>query len=170
MLGEPDASESGDVATIHVYRHQRGSANDVRYVTYGPDGTVTRAETAAQRHEQRREQHQRVVMEQREEKKRRDTADLLAKAECGDARAQFDLGYRYRFGQGVEKDIARAYFWYGIAHTGGVGVPPNERLFLSERLTPERIAEADRLIAEWEPEDCSAGASMVTAEEVVKSQ
>ena len=145
VLGDPDESESDDDATVHVYRHQRGSANVVMYVTYGPDGTVARAETAAQHDE-----------EERKEKRRRDTEDLLAKAQCGDAHAQSDLGYRYITGQGVAQDLARAYFWFGIAHTGGVGFPPRERPSLSKRITPEQIAEAERLMAEWEPKDCTA--------------
>ena len=153
VLGEPDESESGDGATIHVYRRQRGSAYVVMYVTYGPDGTVARAETATQH---------------REEEKRRATADLLAKAQCGDAHAQFNLGARYSNGWGVPKDLARAYFWYGIAHTGGVGAPLRERLDLSVRVSAEQIAEAERLMAEWEPEDCDNG--IVEAEKLARER
>ena len=141
VLGEPDGSESGGDTTVHVYRHQRASANVVMYVTYGPDGTVTRAETAKQR---------------REEENRRYVAAILPKAQCGDARAQNDLGIRYSTGRGAEKDFARADFWFSIAHAGGVGVAPLETGYLSGRITPEQIAEAERLMAEWEPKDCTA--------------
>jgi len=94
--------------------------------------------------------------------------DLRTKAQCGDAQAQSDLGNLYTTGRGVEQDFARAYFWYGIANTGGVGVPPRDATYLSGRITPEQIAEGERLMAEWEPEECSDAARMVTTEEVIK--
>lgn len=37
---------------------------------------------------------------------------LLAKAEAGDAEAQYQLGKMYNFGDGVRRDYAQALFWY----------------------------------------------------------
>ncbi|MDP6473358.1 MAG: hypothetical protein QF894_00465 [Alphaproteobacteria bacterium] len=154
-LGAPDHSESGENGPIHVYRHPWGSTSDAMHVTYGPDGKVTRAETARQ-------------LRQRDE--RQDMADLQAKAQCGDARAQFKLGSQYWTGSGVTKDFARSYFWYGVANAGGVGAAPSDMPNLSKRLSAEQIAETERRIAEWQPEDCPRAANMVTTEEVIENQ
>jgi TPR repeat protein len=69
------------------------------------------------------------------------TATLIKKAESGDATAQFELGVKYRFGQGVSKDELEAARWFrkaaeqknalaqfnlGMAYTNGEGVPKNE--------------------------------------------
>lgn len=38
-------------------------------------------------------------------------SDLKARAEKGDAEAQFNLGERYHDGQGIEQDYAEAFKW-----------------------------------------------------------
>jgi TPR repeat protein len=38
-------------------------------------------------------------------------SDLIPLAESGDARAQFNLGVSYKFGNGVEKDLQKSYHW-----------------------------------------------------------
>ena len=107
----------------------------------GP-GTVTRAETAAQREEA---------------KKRRGTADLLAKAQCGDADAQFEIGNRYRHGvRGVNKDHIEATRWLSLASGQGHEFAAVNLERVQENMTVEQIAEAERLISEWEPKDCPA--------------
>ncbi len=65
-------------------------------------------------------------------------ADMRAKAMQGQAKAQFDLGVSYRFGQGVPKNYAEAVKWYrkaaeqgydkaqynlGVCYDFGKGVP-----------------------------------------------
>ena len=57
LLGAPESS--GEDGQVHEYRHQRGDAKDVVYVTYGPEGAVANAETAEQRHAR----HQRELRE-----------------------------------------------------------------------------------------------------------
>jgi uncharacterized protein len=37
---------------------------------------------------------------------------LLAKAKAGDAKAQYELGNKFNYGQGVRLDYAQAAFWY----------------------------------------------------------
>ena len=130
VLGEPDRSESDADATVHVYRHQRGSANVVMYVTYGPDGTVARAETAAQWRE--------------------------AQAECGDADAQTMVRLHFDYlGGDTPKDLVRAYFWLSKAISIS-GHYKSYKTDIAAKMTPEQIAEAERLVAEWEPKDCTA--------------
>lgn len=46
-------------------------------------------------------------------------ADMRAKAMRGQAKAQFDLGVSYRFGQGVPQDDAEAVKWYRKAAQQG---------------------------------------------------
>lgn len=52
-----------------------------------------------------------------------DIRTLLSRAEAGDAGSQYKLGEAYRLGSGVDKDIPRAFKWYGRAaeqgHSGG---------------------------------------------------
>ena len=45
--------------------------------------------------------------------------DLLAKAEQGDATAQYWLGWCYEYGQGVAKDEKKAVEWYTKAAERG---------------------------------------------------
>lgn len=70
-------------------KDQRGGLT----ITYAADDTVVRVETAEQR---------------REEMRRREAEELLAKAQCGDAQAQYDLGQQYRNGWGVAEDCSSA--------------------------------------------------------------
>ena len=42
-------------------------------------------------------------------------------AEQGDAKAQFNLGFLYRIGQGIQQDYHKAYHWYSLA--AGQGYP-----------------------------------------------
>lgn len=44
---------------------------------------------------------------------------LMKAAESGDAKAQFDLGWRYNNGDGVEKDLSKTYEWWAKAAEGG---------------------------------------------------
>ena len=46
-------------------------------------------------------------------------AETKAKAEAGDAKAQFNLGYMYAKGQGVEKDFKEAVKWFQKAADQG---------------------------------------------------
>ncbi len=66
---------------------------------------------------------------------------LQQQAENGDAKAQYKLGTRYLKGDGVEKDVARAFLWYqraaeqgyvdaerylAVCHASGLGCEKNE--------------------------------------------
>ena len=71
-------------------------------------------------------------------------------AEQGDQAAQFNLGSMYLKGRGVIKDYVQAHMWFNIAAAlcGGV----TYRLDLVEQLmTPNQLAEAQRLAREWKP-------------------
>ena len=42
----------------------------------------------------------------------KELAAIRAAAQAGDAKAQYLLGSRYRFGKGVNQDLAQAVHWY----------------------------------------------------------
>ena len=44
---------------------------------------------------------------------------LMERAQKGDAKAQFNLGYIYDIGQGVPRDYAEAVKWYRLAADQG---------------------------------------------------
>ncbi len=77
-------------------------------------------------------------------------------AEHGLARAQFGLGIMYQNGFGVTQDYVQAHKWYNLAATGH---PPGwdrdsavkRRERVEGEMTPDQVAEAQRLAREWKP-------------------
>ncbi len=69
-------------------------------------------------------------------------------ADQGDAGAQAFLGYTYEEGMGVPKDYVLAYMWLNLAAAQG---NKDERDDLAQHMTPEQIAEAQKLAREWKP-------------------
>ena len=67
-------------------------------------------------------------------------------AEQGNDRAQYNLGLMYDIGYGVPQDVVRAHMWYDIA---GVDVAIYYRDYVAREMTPEQIAEAQKLAREW---------------------
>ena len=71
-------------------------------------------------------------------------------AEQGYAPAQADLGVLYWNGQGVPRDVVLAYMWLSLAveqEPDGV----KKRDLAASQMTPDEIAEAQRLAREWKP-------------------
>jgi len=69
-------------------------------------------------------------------------------AEQGDGETQMALGFMYHEGEGVPKDLVRAYMWFFLAASN---VPADQqgfhdamfaRDFTAKKMTPEQIAEA----------------------------
>ena len=85
--------------------------------------------------------------------KRRDyaTAVRLIRplAEQGDATAQYTLGVFYDNGLGVPQDRIRAYMWFDLSATQGRDGAAAFRDLVKRRMTPEQIAEAQKLAREW---------------------
>ena len=77
-------------------------------------------------------------------------------AEQGFAPAQAGLGYMYEYAAGVSEDLMLAYMWLGLASASSVD-DFSRRMYsvkrdeIAQRLTPEQIAEGQRLAAEWKP-------------------
>ena len=72
-------------------------------------------------------------------------------AEQGLAEAQFFLGFMYRFGKGVPQDFVLAHMWSNLAASKGKEAATKAREILAGEMTPEQIAEAQKLAREWKP-------------------
>ncbi|MDA7680223.1 sel1 repeat family protein [bacterium] len=70
-------------------------------------------------------------------------------AEHGYAEAQHDLGMAYYKGQGVLKDTVTAYAWFNVAVANGDEDGSKVRDLVAKDMTPEQIAEAQKLSKVW---------------------
>lgn len=70
-------------------------------------------------------------------------------AEQGLADAQFELGGMYFKGNGVPENIITGYMWFSLAGIQGDYQASSNRNYLKARMTPEQIAEAERLTQQW---------------------
>ena len=69
--------------------------------------------------------------------------------------AQFDLGVKYATGQGVPQDYVQAHMWFNLAASRLPAGEPHDtaveaRDKIASALSPEQIAEAQRLAREWD--------------------
>jgi TPR repeat protein len=72
-------------------------------------------------------------------------------AEEGDPRAQNNLGLLYATGQGVPQDSVLTLMWFSLAAAQGFAPAKVNEATAVSALTPEQIAEAQRLVREWKP-------------------
>ena len=72
-------------------------------------------------------------------------------AEQGHAVAQNNLGVMYFNGQGVAQDHVQAHMWFALAASQGERGATINRKRVARLMTPEKIAEAERLAREWKP-------------------
>jgi TPR repeat protein len=77
--------------------------------------------------------------------------NLVSKYTPDVASAQFMLGSMYEDGDGVPQDIVLAHMWYNISAAHGSSDAAHARRRLERDLTPEQVAEAQRLTREWKP-------------------
>ncbi len=70
-------------------------------------------------------------------------------ADPGHADAQSNLGVMYDKGQGVFQDYAQAHMWASLAAAQNQERATKLRAALAKLMTPEQIAEAQRLAREW---------------------
>lgn len=68
-------------------------------------------------------------------------------AEQGDSEAQAMLGYCYLNGDGVPIDYVQSYKWFVLSSSRATGFLAS----IESRMTPEQIAEAKKLAAEFKP-------------------
>ena len=74
---------------------------------------------------------------------------FLRSAEQGHPDAQQRLAFLYRNGEGVAKDYVKAHMWYSLAAGQGSMFAGIQRDLLANDMTPEQLADAQRLAAEW---------------------
>ncbi len=72
-------------------------------------------------------------------------------ASQGDATAQAFLGVMYQQGRGVPQDFVLAHMWENLAAAQGHEPARKYRDRLAARMTPPKLAEAQRLAREWKP-------------------
>lgn len=73
---------------------------------------------------------------------------LRKAAEQGVPAAQFNLGMMYLNGEGVTQDYVQAHAWFYLA-SQWIDMASESRAWLSERMTPDQIAEARSLAQKW---------------------
>jgi uncharacterized protein len=69
----------------------------------------------------------------------------------GHADAQYNLGAMHFHGWGVLQDYVLAHMWFNLAATRGHEEAVKGRDAVLTRMTPNQIAEAQRLAREWQP-------------------
>ena len=79
-------------------------------------------------------------------------------ADLGDAQGLYNLGLAYAQGEGVAQDVVKAHMLLNVA---AARFPPSEggrrtaavssRDVVAKEMTPEQLAEAQRLAREWQP-------------------
>ena len=75
-------------------------------------------------------------------------------AEQGDREGQDRIGWAYYAGVGVEVDLVEAYKWMNLAAAQGDLSAKEIRNSLEQSMSPEHIAEAQRLSREFKPMNC----------------
>ena len=70
-------------------------------------------------------------------------------AEQGDAEAQYFLGVSLLIGKGVPEDIVQAHMWLNLAAAQGVEIALKSLNIAAGSMTPDQIAEAQRMASEW---------------------
>jgi uncharacterized protein len=66
--------------------------------------------------------------------------------------AQFNIGEMYELGTGVPQDYVLAYMWFSLVASRGTrpyAITSRDRV--AQQMTPEQIAEAQKLAREWKP-------------------
>ena len=76
---------------------------------------------------------------------------LVKAAEQGHASAQYRMGLAYSTGRCVPQDYVEAHMWLNLAAAQGDKGAEEFRALLARIMTPDQIAEAQRLAREWVP-------------------
>ena len=74
-----------------------------------------------------------------------------AAAEQGQADAQNNLGRMYATGEGVPQDYVQAYKWFSLGAAQGDSGSKTNRDIVIDLMTPEQIAEGQKLSREFQP-------------------
>ncbi len=80
-------------------------------------------------------------------------AESLAAAQQGDADAQYLAGFLYMRGQGVRRDLLRAYQWFTLAARQGDSFAADELEGITPRLSAAEISRAVDWADDWMSDD-----------------
>ena len=80
-------------------------------------------------------------------------------ANNGDAKAMLALGRLYVQGLGVPQNYVHAHLWFSLAASRFEAEAVKERDALAARMSPEQVAEAQKLAAAWQPGKTQPAAS-----------
>ena len=80
-------------------------------------------------------------------------------ANAGDAKAMLALGRLYVQGLGVPQNYVHAHLWFSLAASRFEAEAVKERDALAARMSPEQVAEAQKLAAAWQPGKTQPAAS-----------
>ena len=72
-------------------------------------------------------------------------------AQKGHALAQYNLGLMYLAGNGIPKDLVKAYMWLSLAAAQKVPEAVKNRDYLEAKMSPSQLAEARKLANDWKP-------------------
>jgi TPR repeat protein len=72
-------------------------------------------------------------------------------ADQGAADAQSSLGFRYSLGEGVPQDYVLAHMWLNLSAAKGDEYAAKARDMVAAKMTPQQIAEAQKMAREWKP-------------------
>ena len=72
-------------------------------------------------------------------------------ADQGNASAQINLGLMHAKGEGVPQNYIQAHMWLNLAGARGDEEARKARDIVKDKMTPEQIAEAQRLASVWKP-------------------
>jgi TPR repeat protein len=87
---------------------------------------------------------------------------LCHDAHRGDADAQYLLSIHYKGGYGgVRSDLVQAYLWRTLASSARVNANIDE---LIREMSATQLAEAERLVAEWAPDEAECATIGAQAE------
>ena len=75
--------------------------------------------------------------------------DIEGEAKTGKPQALYQLGLCYSTGQGVSFDLVRAHKYFNLAAMKGVAEARLWRAELAQQMSPNEIAEAQRLARLW---------------------
>jgi TPR repeat protein len=70
-------------------------------------------------------------------------------AEQENSNAQCSLGACYSKGNGIPKDYVMGYMWCHLSAASGHEIAAKNRDLLRKAMTPEQIAEAQKMSREW---------------------
>jgi hypothetical protein len=158
MSDSYDYSASIDMRAGHTYKviHERtygyGSYEDYFWIEDTTTGEIMAGDLPAHQKEKKE-----LSEEARLERQIRDHFEALTvSAECGDAKAQYDLGLYYLAGipPVARPDIVMAFAWYGLAASNGYHDAAAIKKRIQKDLRKEHILAAESLIKESKKIDC----------------